>query len=346
MLRLPLLVEFCLCAALVVLAGTRLSRYGNWIGEATGLSGAWIGMALLAAATSLPELATAVGTVVAIGGREGADLAFGDLFGSCAFNLLIIVLLDLLSPKVSPLDLGRRGQVLTAAGGAVMLVVAGVGLVVTRASGGVLHGFGWIFSLILFGSYFAMVRMSFNYERAHPDERDKVEQLPHRGSRGGLYVQFLLAAALIVVSGLWLAEIGEALATVKFGAGAAAFTLGESFVGTLFLAVATSLPEVVVTVAAFRIGAVNMGLGNLFGSNVFNVAIIPVCDAFAGGRLFAHGSTRNLIPLGLAVVMTAVTIVSLLRPVKRRAGRLGWDSALLLVLYVAGMIALFRSGGH
>jgi len=342
-----LLVEFCACAVLVILAGTRLSRYGNWIGEVTGLSGAWIGMVFLAAATSLPELATALGTVLAVADKHAAaDLAFGDLFGSCAFNLLIIVLLDVLSRKTSALGVGRRGQVLTAGGGAVMLGVAAVGFVMTQVVGGVLHDFGWVFSLIILVSYLLMVRMSFNYERARPDERDEVSEAPYRGSRGSLYARFVLAAALIVVSGLWLAKIGEALAMVEFRLGAGTFTLGESFVGTLFLAVATSMPEVVVTVAAFRVGAVNMALGNLFGSNVFNVAIIPVCDAAVGGRLFAYGSMRNLIPLGLAVVMTGVAIVSLMRPVKRRAGRLGWDSALLLILYVAGMIALLRSGGH
>lgn len=339
-----LLVEFCACAVLVILAGMRLSRYGTWIGEVTGLSGAWIGVVFLACATSLPELATAVGTVLAVADkRAAADLAFGDLFGSCAFNLLILVLLDALSREHSPLRLGRRGQVLTAAGGAMMLGVAAFGLIVT---GLVAPGLGWIFSVIIVALYFVMVRVTFSYERAHPDERDEVDQAPYRGTKGSLYGRFAVAAGVIVATGLWLAKIGEALAIVKFRVGGGTFMLGESFVGTLFLALATSMPEVVVTVAAFRIGAVNMALGNLFGSNVFNVAIIPICDVAARGRFFANGSTRNLIPLCLAVAMTGVAILGLMRgPVKRRR-RLGWESGALLVLYIFGMIVLLRYGGH
>ena len=339
-----LLVEFCACAVLVILAGTRLSRYGNWIGQVTGLSGAWIGVVFLACATSLPELATAVGTVLAVADkRAAADLAFGDLFGSCAFNLLIIVLLDALSRRESALGRGRRGQVLTAAGGAMMLGVAALGLIVASL---VAPGLGWVFSVIIAALYFVMVRVTFTHERAHADERDEVDQVAYRGTKSSLYGRFAVAAGVIVATGVWLAKIGEALATVKFRVGGGTFMLGESFVGTLFLAVATSMPEVVVTVAAFRIGAVNMALGNLFGSNVFNVAIIPICDVAARGRLFAYGSTRSLIPLCLAVAMTGVAILGLTRRPARRRWRLGFDSVALLLLYVFGMIVLLRYGGH
>jgi len=342
-----LLVEFCVCASFVVLAGTRLSRYGHWIGEMTGLSGAWIGVVFLAGITSLPELATSGSAVLAVADKNAAaDLAFGNLFGSCAFNLVIIVLLDMLYPGRALLHLGNRGQVLTAAGGAMMLGVAAFGLVGTQFSGAVPSGFEWVFSAIIAVSYFVVVRLSFTYERAHPDEQDTVTEAPYGGSKGRLYARFAAAGAVIVACGLWLAKIGEALATVPFRVGGGTFMLGESFVGTLFLAFATSLPEVVVTVAAFRMGAVNMALGNLFGSNVFNVAIIPVCDVAAGGHLFASGSTRNLIPACMAVVMTGVAILGLTYRPRKRVARIGWDSAVLFVVYVVGMIVLFRSGGR
>jgi len=344
---LSLLVEFCVCASLVVLAGTRLSRYGHWIGEVTGLSGAWIGVVFLACATSLPELATSGSAILAVADKKAAaDLAFGNLFGSCAFNLVIIVLLDMLYPGRALLHLGGRGQVLTAAGGAMMLGVAGFGLVTAEFSGAVPSNFGWVFSAIIAASYFVMMRLSFTYERAHPDEQDEVGEAPYKGSNGGLYARFAVAAAIIMVAGFWLAKIGEALATVEFHVGGGTFVLGESFVGTVFLAFATSLPEVVVTLAAFRMGAVNMALGNIFGSNVFNVAIIPVCDVASGGRLFANGSTRNLIPLCMAVVMTGVAILGLTYRPRKRVARLGWDSVVLFVVYVLGMIVLFRAGGR
>lgn len=340
-----LLVEFCVCTAFVVVAGIKLSRYGHWIGEATGLGGAWIGVVFLACVTSLPELATAVGTVAAVGGTPGADLAFGDLFGSCAFNLLIIALLDALTRHKSPLALGSQGQVLTAAGGAAMLGVAGIGLVVMHGTVALPSGFGWLFSAAIVVAYLVIVRLTFTYERAHPDEQDEVNEPPYRGASGGLYARFAIAAVVIVGTGLWLAKIGAALAAVEVHVGAGTFRLAESFVGTLFLALATSMPEVVVTVAAFRMGATNMALGNLFGSNVFNVAIIPACDAVSGGRLFEQGSLSNLIPLSLAVVMTGVAILGLAYRPRKTPARFGLDSAALAIVYVLGMIVLFCSGG-
>jgi len=288
-------------------------------------------------------LATAVGTVTAVGGIEGADLAFGDLFGSCAFNLLIIVLLDSLWRRRSALSAGRPGQLITASGGAFMLGVAGLGLVTAHLTRVDEQGFAWVFSIVILGAYLVVVRLSYRYEQSHREEQDLVDQLPYTRSRAGLYVRFALAAAVIVASGLWLAKIGEALADVELRVGEGTVRLGESFVGTLFLAIATSMPEVVVTVSAFRMGAANMALGNLFGSNVFNVAIIPVCDLASGGRLFAQGSLQNLIPLCLAVVMTGVAMLGLAYRPRRERVWIAWDSVALLVAYLLGMIVLFCS---
>ena len=226
--------------------------------------------------------------------------------------------------------------------------MAAIGLVVMHGLGVLPSGLGWVFSVVIVVAYLVIVRLTFKYERAHPDERDEVNEAPYRGKNGGLYARFAVASVVIVGTGLWLAKIGAALATVEVQVGAGTFRLGESFVGTLFLAASTSMPELVVTVAAFRMGAANMALGNLFGSNVFNVAIIAVCDVVSGGRLFELGSLSNLIPLSLSVVMTGVAILGLAYRPRKTPGRFGLDSAALVVVYVLGMIVLFCSGsvGH
>ncbi len=56
--------------------------------------------------------------------------------------------------------------------------------------------------------------------------------------------------------------------------------LGEAFVGSLFIAITTSLPEIVVSLAAVRIGAVDLGIGNVLGSNLFNLLILGLDDVF------------------------------------------------------------------
>ena len=89
-------IEFSLCVLLILFFGSRLSRYGDIVAEKTGLSGLWVGLLLLAAITSLPELITGIGAVSFVGGVEGANLALGAVFGSNLFNLLIIGLMDVM----------------------------------------------------------------------------------------------------------------------------------------------------------------------------------------------------------------------------------------------------------
>ena len=88
-------LEFSLCAALIAVAGTKLSRYGDIIADKTGLGGAWIGLALMATVTSLPELVTGISSVALV---DAPDIAVGNVLGACIINLTMIVILHLLHP--------------------------------------------------------------------------------------------------------------------------------------------------------------------------------------------------------------------------------------------------------
>lgn len=83
---------FLLSAAVIVYAGTKLSRYGDQIADLTGLGGLWIGVVLMASATSLPEIFTDVSAAL----MHAPDLAAGDLFGSNMANMLILGIIDLM----------------------------------------------------------------------------------------------------------------------------------------------------------------------------------------------------------------------------------------------------------
>ena len=86
---------FAICSSLIVFSGTRLSKYGDIIAELTGMGKAWFGLILMAAVTSLPELFTGISSIVFI---DSPDIAVGDIMGSCAFNLLILAVLDYFVP--------------------------------------------------------------------------------------------------------------------------------------------------------------------------------------------------------------------------------------------------------
>jgi cation:H+ antiporter len=83
-------LKFAICAAIIFFSGKRVAKYGDIITEKTGLGGLWIGVILVAIATSLPEIFTGVGSTVFV---NAPDLTVGNLFGANSYNLLNISLL-------------------------------------------------------------------------------------------------------------------------------------------------------------------------------------------------------------------------------------------------------------
>jgi cation:H+ antiporter len=149
---------------------------------------------------------------------------------------------------------------------------------------------------------------------------------------------FALSAAAVVAFGIWLASVGDRLS--------AQTGLSRSFVGNLFLAVSTSLPEVAASMAAVRIGAIDMAIGNALGSNLFNILLLAVFDLTDMGRPFWPVlSEANAFSAMMAVCLTAVVIISLVyRASPKTPFRLNWDGAILLAGYCVTMGILFMIG--
>jgi cation:H+ antiporter len=145
-------------------------------------------------------------------------------------------------------------------------------------------------------------------------------------------LRYTVDALVVVGMGTWLPFIGETMATVM--------GWHKTFVGTLFIAFATSVPEVSVTVAASRIGALDMAIGNLLGSNLFDMMIVAVDDIFfLNGPILSHVSPLHAVS---AMMMTGLTVVGLLyRPKTRVFWRVGWTSLALLTLYMLNALVLF-----
>lgn len=94
--------------------------------------------------------------------------------------------------------------------------------------------------------------------------------------------------------------------------------LGQSFFGTLFIAASTSLPEVAVSLAAKRAGMIDIAVGNIFGSNIFNIGILALDDLlYKKGPIFMHTSQNHLIPVMGTIVITAIGIIGLVYKSKK-----------------------------
>ena len=324
------------CLAVIGVAGVRLSRYGDIIAEKSGLSRGWVGLILLATVTSLPELVTGLSAVTV---AQVPDIAVGDIMGSCVFNLLIIVLLDFLYRKESVYTRARQGNVLSAGYGIALIGFAGFNLLLYQA--GMIPSIGHVglYTPVILLLYLLAMRSLYRYEQAQVSEyvEDRVELYPDTSLKQAVQ-GYAIAAAAVVAAGAWLPFIAKDLAVVM--------AWEQSFVGTLFVAAITSAPEVVVTVAALRMGAVDLAIGNLFGSNLFNVAILAIDDlAYLPGPLFADVSISHAASAFSAMMMSGLAVVGLvLRPQSRVLRSVSWISVLLLVVYLFNTLFLYLYG--
>jgi cation:H+ antiporter len=306
------------------------------IAEKTGLSGSWIGVVLLASVTSLPELVTGASAVTI---ADAPDIAIGDVLGSCVFNLLILVVLDFIQRGESVYRRARLGHVLSAGFGVVLIGFTGMNLLLYGRGPGLAVGHVGAYTPVILLLYALAMRTVFTYERTHREEfaEEMAERYPTMTLRGAL-LRYAVGAVVIVAAGAWLPFVAADLADIM--------GWRTTFVGTLFVAAATSLPELVVTIAAFRIGALDMAVANLLGSNLFDIAIVAVDDIlFVKGPILARVSPIHAVSAMSAVVMTGIAIVGLFyRPRVRVFRAVGWVSIGLFVMYLLNSYLLYIHG--
>lgn len=331
-------VEFAVCAVLIIGAATVLSRYADVLAEKTGLGRAWIGGILLAGVTSLPELASGIS---AVSWLQAPNLAVGSILGSCLFNLLLIALMDITYQPGSILARASEGHALSAGLGILLLgLVAAAALVGPQLSGAGGLGVG-VFSAAVVVLYAVGARLIARFEQrrlAEVLEREAQVYQYAQISRTRAWTVFVVSAAVVVGLGIWLAALGDRLATET--------GLSRSFVGNLFLAVSTSLPEVASSLVAVRLGALDLAVSNALGSNLFNIVLMAVFDVADGrGNVWGALSAGNALAAVAAIMMTGVTIISLTyRASPSRPRRLTWDGVALIGMYLAAMSALYWLG--
>lgn len=329
-------LAFLICVILIVIAGVKLCRYGDILAEKTGLGGTWIGLVMVATVTSLPELATGIASVTV---AAAPDIAVGDVLGSCVFNLLIIVILDLIHRGESVYTRASQGHILAGSFGVMLIGFTGFNIALASNGASLAIGHVGIYSPVILIIYAVAVRTLYRYERRQIAEfpTEPIARYSETGIEQAA-LRYAMAALVVVAAGVALPFVAKALATQM--------NWSQSFVGTLFVALATSLPEVVVTIAALRIGAVDMAIGNLFGSNLFNILILVADDvAYFNGPLLSDISPAHTMSALSALMMTGAAIAGLLyRPQARIFKTVGWASIVLFVVYVLNTYVLYLYG--
>lgn len=333
----PIWAKLALCGGAIAFAGTLLSRYADVIADKTGWSGAWVGLVLLATVTSLPELATGISSVTL---ADAPDVAVGNVLGACVLNLTYVAVLDIMKRDEPLFQRAGLGHIGLAGFGIIMLAVAGFGLALsqfplTRSFGGI-----GLYAPSLLILYLLAVQITFRYERSQvtAGAEKTASRYPDMSLRQAAW-RFGLAAGVVVAAGIRLPFIATELAL--------AMQWTQSFVGTLLVAMVTSLPELVVTLSALRVGAVDMAIANLLGSNLFNILILAIDDVlYADGPILNNVSQVHAVSVMSAILMSGVVIIALLTKPSGRVLRLAsWASIALAGIYIVNAYVLFRYGG-
>ncbi len=317
---------FALSGLAVVAAGIHLSRTGDRIADLTGFGRAWVGAILVAGVTSLPELSTDFYAV-----RQGTpDLALGNLFGACMTNMLILSIADVLTVQVRLLTRVAINQALVGTIAIGLMALAAAGILVDP--GLTLFGAGWATYLVAVG-YAGGMWLLHAHRREPPFEPMHLEPITARPAAGELrraLAGFAASGIAIVVAARYLASSAAELADL--------LGIASGFMGLALLAFVTTLPEMVVSAASVRMGAYDLAVGNLLGSNAFNMVILFALDVTDGERSLLAGIPPTVLVGGMfAILLTSLVVLGTLVKVEPRVRLLDPGALPVTVLYGLGL---------
>jgi cation:H+ antiporter len=329
---------FAVAAVIVWFAGGRLSRGADAISDRTHLGEAFVGALLLGGTTSLPEIATTV--TASVSGR--ADIAVNNIFGGVAMQVAILALADAaIGRKPISASFRHPGVLLQ---GTLLVFVLTTAATAIAVGDTLLAGFGiWTLAILVFVAIGLL--MIKRYE-AHPtwtpiesNEEDEPERKPgeryRKMSMGRLTTEMVMASLVVLAGGFTVAQSGERIAEET--------GLGGSFVGAVLIAIATSLPEVSTTLEAARMGARMMAISNIFGTNLFDSALLFVADLAYQGEKAVLNEVGPFAQVGalIGIACTTIYMAGILERRDRSWFRLGPDSILVLIVYGGGVALLY-----
>ena len=309
---------------LLLAGGEALVRGASTLATRVGLSPLVIGLVVVSAATSAPEFATTVGAVY----QGEPDLALGNVVGSNIFNILFILGL---SAIIRPLVIKRqlvRFDIPVMVGLSVLLVVLSLDGQISVLDG----------VMLLAGLTIHTVMSIIVGRRDVADPTSPPDTLPLNSKPVPLWL-----AGVLIIIGIALLVFGAQL--LVDGAVSIASGLGVSslVIGLTVVAVGTSMPELATSLIALRRGETDMAVGNIVGSNIFNIGMVLGLPAviFGGGIPVSAAAIAVDLPLMLATAVALLPIAFTGFIIAR------WEGALFVLLYVAYTLYLvFASTQH
>jgi cation:H+ antiporter len=320
-------VIFIITAVLIVLAATQLAKYGDVIAVRTKMGGMFIGLLLMAGATSLPEVLTSINSLQ----QNTPNLAAGNLLGSNTFNMFLLAIIDISFRNQRIL---RKAALKHAVTGSLTVFLIGLVVFFMLANIDIKIGFIGLDSLIIIAFYVLAVRLIYSDNKRGATSPKLMEIPDNTPSLMRGIIGFLLAAgALILITPIMVKNANIIAESTG---------LGTTFIGTTLVALVTSLPELVTTIAAIKIGAADMAIGNLFGSNMFNMFALGLTDVFYTQGRFLEAIDPSFLLIGvIGLLLTCMGLIGNLIKLERRIWFVEIDAMAIMLFYFASLYLLY-----
>ncbi len=316
-------LKFLISAVVIVVAGIRLTESVDQFSDCLQIGKVWIGVVLLGFITSLPEMITSLVAVVSL---HAGDLAVGNILGSNNFNPMLLVVMDFFYRKGSITNVIHSQRSHNASAGFAVLLTGGVIL-------GIIFKSSFATSILIALGYFAGMYYLAKIEKEDERERESFHSKENY-SLVKMCFNIGISAVAVIGASIFLTGSADALADQT--------GLGRTFVGSIFLALVTSLPEMVISLSALKIGAFDLAIGNIFGSNMTNIFIVSICNIFyRGGNLLNEVSHTHILTAVLSILLTGMVIAGIHFKNKKTFLGLGIDSYLMTGLFIVGTKVLY-----
>lgn len=328
-------IQFLISAVVIIIGGIRLTTYADHLSDRTSIGRAWIGILLLGLITSLPEAVTSLYSVISL---RAHDLAMGNLLGSNNFNPMLLVVMDIVYRResITTLIQPKKSHQYAALIAILFTIFVIIQVLYVDVTSGLISN---IIVILYFYGMFLLSKVDQVHEEKYFEKKKKDEEAI---SLNAIWLNIIVSAALVVVAAIFLANAADVIAD-KTG-------LGRTFVGSIFLALVTSLPEMVVSLSALKLGSIDLAIGNIFGSNMSNIFIICLCDIvttyFVTGAQFPAGfyqsiSNTHIFTALLSIFLTLIALVKIHAKKSKEIGTISLYSWFMIITFVTGTYFLY-----
>ncbi|WP_404405753.1 sodium:calcium antiporter [Jeotgalibacillus malaysiensis] len=329
-------VWFVLAAIVTVYAAMKLSTYADVISTKTAMGGLLVGTLLLAGATSLPEVTTSLSAVL-IGNN---DIAIGNVLGSNLFNVFILACFDLYYRKKKLFLQASNDHLYTAGLGLLLTLLVMVALTLRIDYTILGMGIDSILIVVIYIAGISIIGRLSKSDQSLPQAEEHVTATPAKESSEftmsvkHAVIGFIIAAIVIMGAGTVLSIMGDQIAVIT--------GLGSSFVGSFLVAATTSLPEAVSVLVALRLKNINLAMGSILGSNIFNMLILAGSDLiYREGAIITSVSDSHLTTAIGVTILSVIAIWAVLMKKATSTFKYVLPSLLVVIVYFVSSYLIF-----